>query len=376
MPAGFVMMPGPTQMRPPQPILGWRGGLGLMLERMGQGYGQGVQQRTQEEQQQRRIEEERSYIEQQRLAQIQRQMADIQTMQQAQMQPQITGIPQMQSQAGSQMALGGLGQKMWGDPFGVQRARAGLLGTQRKILETPPPAPLLTPQEQKEMELYGKRKRPEDPYTKLPGWWGKATEQQRQNYIEKTTQIPSEIGKLPGWWPKATKKQKQAYLDRVGGPQVEISLGKPASASERTAIAETRASIDALDNLKALFDSTKTKVGPIKGRIAPTAGLLGLTTDEQEAFMAATSAFKNAVIKDITGAQMSEVEAKRIMKQIPDITDPPTRWLAKWRQTKRNLEFIQRRRTQVLRQSGLRPPQGKEAILPDLPSGPDPLGIR
>ncbi len=141
---------------------------------------------------------------------------------------------------------------------------------------------------------------------------------------------------------------------------VKIDLGQPASPAERTAIAESRASMDALDNMKTLFDSAQTKTGPITGRTSPLAGLVGLTTDEQESFMAATSAFKNQVIKDITGAQMSEQEAARIMKQIPDIIDPPARWRAKWEQTKKNLEFLQRRREEVLRQSGLKVPTAEE----------------
>lgn len=152
--------------------------------------------------------------------------------------------------------------------------------------------------------------------------------------------------------------QEQAKLDKMlaGAALVEIDLGKPASPAERTAIAETRASIDALDNLKSLFDSIETRTGPFVGRIDPVKGLVGLTSDEQEAFMAATSAFKNAIIKEITGAQMSEVEAKRIMKQVPDITDPPARWKAKWEQSKKNLVFLQKRRAEILEQSGLRAP--------------------
>jgi len=155
----------------------------------------------------------------------------------------------------------------------------------------------------------------------------------------------------------ATKKD-QAMLDKMlaGVSPVQITFGKPAAAAERTAIAETRASIDALNNLKELFDNAQTKTGPVTGRISPIAGLVGMTTGEQEAFMAATSAFKNKIIKENTGAQMSEVEAERIMKQIPDITDPPTRWKAKWEQSKKNLEFLQKRRLEILRQSGLRVP--------------------
>lgn len=140
---------------------------------------------------------------------------------------------------------------------------------------------------------------------------------------------------------------------------VQIGMGgQPASPTERTALAKGRASIDALDNMKSLYDNARTKTGPIVGRTSPIAGLVGMTTDEQESFMAATSAFKNQVIKDITGAQMSEVEAQRIMKQIPDIIDPPARWLAKWQQTQKNLKDIQKRSEEVLRQSGIRVPEG------------------
>lgn len=149
------------------------------------------------------------------------------------------------------------------------------------------------------------------------------------------------------------------------------------SAGERTAIAETRASIDSLDNLKNLFDSTQTTTGPIAGRVSPTKGLFGLTTDEQEAFMAATSAFKNSIIKEITGAQMSEVEAKRIMKQIPDITDPPTRWRAKWQQSKKNLEFLQKRRLEILGKEGIQSTQtGINIPIPDDIKGMTPAQIQ
>ena len=151
-------------------------------------------------------------------------------------------------------------------------------------------------------------------------------------------------------------KPEEAKLDKllIGQPLVEIGLGKPASAAERTAIAEARSSIDDLYNLKALFK--EEFVGPVAGRIAPPAGLVGGTTKQQEDFMAATSAFKNMIIKQITGAQMSESEAKRIMKQIPDITDPPVRWKAKWEQSLKNIERIKKHRLQILEQSGLRAP--------------------
>lgn len=150
-----------------------------------------------------------------------------------------------------------------------------------------------------------------------------------------------------------TKGQKDS-LKRLleGQAAVQISFGK-STAAERTAIAETQASLDSLDNLETLFDSAETVTGPVAGRIATTAGLFGKSTEKQEDFLAATFAFKNAIIKDITGAQMSEPEAKRIMKQIPDVNDPPVRWRAKARQTRRNLKELQKRRSEVLQRSGI-----------------------
>lgn len=180
----------------------------------------------------------------------------------------------------------------------------------------------------------------------------------------------------------ATEQEKDIFERLTATPSTVINLGTP-SPTERTAIAEGRASVDALDNLKTLFDSSQTVTGPVAGRIEPTKGLFGLTTDEQESFMAATSAFKNAIIKQITGAQMSEQEANRIMKQVPDITDPPARWRAKFNQSKKNLDFLEKRRLEVLEQSGLRVPGQTPIRIParkparprDIPPPPGQAGI-
>ncbi len=143
----------------------------------------------------------------------------------------------------------------------------------------------------------------------------------------------------------ATPEQKRALFTR--GTTVNISAG------EREKTATGLATLDVLGNLKKLFDSPDTRTGPVVGRIDPRIGQIGLTSRNQEDFMAATSAFKNQIIKEITGAQMSEVEAVRIMKQVPDITDHPDRWEAKWRQSVQNIQFLQRRRQQI--QGGVTP---------------------
>jgi len=149
--------------------------------------------------------------------------------------------------------------------------------------------------------------------------------------------------------------------DIKGTAAVSITMGKPAAAAERTAIADKRAALDALDNLYSLYN--EAYVGPITGRVAPTKGLMGLTSEQQENFMAATAAFVNALIKEITGAQMGEAEATRIKKQIPLITDPPTRWMAKYEQTRKNVEYVHQRYLEVLQQSGLKVPGGTDITI-------------
>jgi hypothetical protein len=135
---------------------------------------------------------------------------------------------------------------------------------------------------------------------------------------------------------------------------ISLEQKPPAAAGERKDITDAQASIDSLDNLKALFDDPKSKTGIIPGATTQALGLIGKTTQEQENLQAATFAFKNRIIKQITGAQMSEQEAKRIMKQVPDLGDPPTRWKAKFEQTVKNLKILQKRRTEILKASGVR----------------------
>jgi hypothetical protein len=176
-----------------------------------------------------------------------------------------------------------------------------------------------------------------------------------QQISQKKLDLINQIEAIPS--SERTIEQRESLKKMlVGGPAVQVNLGKPASASERTAIAETEATLDSLDNLENLFNSLETQTGPVVGRIAPAKGLLGLTTENQESLMAASSAFENKVIKDTTGAQMSEKEAQRILKQVPRMTDPPARWKAKLAQTRRNMKLIQKRRSEVLEKSGITSP--------------------
>jgi hypothetical protein len=157
----------------------------------------------------------------------------------------------------------------------------------------------------------------------------------------------------------ATDKETKAT------PAVAINMGKPAAASERTALSETQESLDSLDKIESLFD--EAFVGPFAGREGSVKDVIGETpffagnTARQSEFYATEQAMKNAMIKAITGAQMSEPEAKRIMSQLPHRNNPPSVFRARLKATRENFKTIKKRREEVLRKSGLRVPELEES---------------
>src|SRR3990167_8898329 len=131
--------------------------------------------------------------------------------------------------------------------------------------------------------------------------------------------------------------------DEMGGG---VTARPPGTLGQMTIANE--ATLDSLARLKEMFDAgAKDDIGPAEGRARRMGQQVpggALVTERFANFEAATRAFQNAMIKAITGAQMSEPEAKRIMGQIPNVTDNPTVWQAKYAQSVKNMEDLENRR--------------------------------
>ena len=86
-------------------------------------------------------------------------------------------------------------------------------------------------------------------------------------------------------------------------------------------------------------------LGPIQGRVTEAkVGLPGAPVSDQLArFYAETATLKNAVVKAVTGAQMSEPEAQRILTQVPSFADKPNVWRQKANATRDNLSMLRDR---------------------------------
>lgn len=123
------------------------------------------------------------------------------------------------------------------------------------------------------------------------------------------------------------------YVVRSQAPGKQL----PPTTAARTASSDADV---ALDTLQRLNDTYKPDfVGPVMGRAQSIGAELPIIPMAEgfADFRANSAQFRNSVIKAITGAQMSEPEARRIREQIPEISNRQEVWEANMRATKQNL---------------------------------------
>lgn len=169
------------------------------------------------------------------------------------------------------------------------------------------------------------------------------------------------------------------YLKQLG---LDIQLkerelaGKTLPASVVSDMTQTENTKELLGEWKGLYDISKRDnlgwVGPVSGRRGSVEETFagGQLDPGQADFYALEARVKNMVIKEITGAQLGEKEAQRIMKEIPSRNMPSEVWEARFRQTQKNIDRIRKIREKKFGSAGYR--------IPDTPqeTNNDPLGIR
>ncbi len=120
--------------------------------------------------------------------------------------------------------------------------------------------------------------------------------------------------------------------------------GAKLSAGAIEKVAGVDQSMGMLDDIEKLLPKMADNIGIMDGRVARAKLMTGRgITQELAEFDAQLTGLKNAVIKATTGAAMSEPEAKRIMGQLPDLTQPEAVFRARMATTRKNLETLKRR---------------------------------
>ena len=151
--------------------------------------------------------------------------------------------------------------------------------------------------------------------------------------------------------------ERRAY----GTQRAQLQVPDKPSQQERRDMVEDLTTIGQLDVLQNLYDPVF--VGPIAGRYGSMTEVVGLIGEDEATFRAQVASIKNQTIKLITGAQMSEPEAIRIMKQIPDTNNPPSVFQARLKQTRANIVMMAKKRREILGKSGI--------YVDDLPAIPE-----
>lgn len=169
----------------------------------------------------------------------------------------------------------------------------------------------------------------------------------------------------PFFVPLAGSEGFKAFNTRTGtaGPVIS-DFRPPAGMADK--IASGEASLHQLTRLREMFNPDW--VGPAAGRyenvklaVVGEQGQAGLAK-----FAAQVDTLKNQVIKDITGAQMSEPEAARILRQVPDLNNPPDVFMARLELTEENRKFLLDKQKELA--TGKKPATAPAAVA--APAGP------
>jgi len=124
-------------------------------------------------------------------------------------------------------------------------------------------------------------------------------------------------------------RDRRGNLTVNGEPHKGVIFPKLANApaSITQALGSFRLSKTILADMSESFKSTF--VGPLAGRFNTVKDMVGASDPKVAAFIGQVRSYQNALIKAITGAQMGEKEATRIMGQMPKFSDNPKAFIAK-----------------------------------------------
>ena len=167
--------------------------------------------------------------------------------------------------------------------------------------------------------------------------WAQLSQEEKKRVIDFDTQRQGDI----------------AYLRSRGSQQAQLEIPDKPSTGERKEMAEDLATLGGIQELSSIYTRNKEFIGPARGRFGNVLEFFGATGFNESDLRARVATLRNSVIKQITGAQMSEPEAKRIMQQIPDVTNGVATFEARLHATLINTYRMALRKRDILAATGI-----------------------
>ncbi|MGI9489169.1 MAG: hypothetical protein ACR2RF_25440 [Geminicoccaceae bacterium] len=164
--------------------------------------------------------------------------------------------------------------------------------------------------------------------------------------------VPQPSGEVQETAFTSTPSQGVVGEQRLGEPGVRVpEVVIQPSAGERTALAQGRALISQVQDIEDLTKKFggELPVGIVSGRTLRARAAIGQTSSDENDLLAALDSLANQLILLRSGAAVTESEFERFKNEFPQVTDPPARFRAKLRRTKRNFGRLQRELRQGLR---------------------------
>jgi hypothetical protein len=145
------------------------------------------------------------------------------------------------------------------------------------------------------------------------------------------------------------------------GVSVNIDNRKPGSPTERIKVAEARANLDGIKNIKSLFKPEF--VGPLEGRTGTIRAKTKITKEEAK-FRSAVKTNAAELKRFYFGTAQTATELRNSIEAIPDVNMSDELFQASLEETEKNIERGLFRTIESVFQSGLRPPVDTNAQTP------------
>lgn len=197
-------------------------------------------------------------------------------------------------------------------------------------------------------------------------------------FPEKMATLQQELGRPPNFMeagqffsPSEFSQSFRAKEERTRAGQVEVAQQTGVAAQERAfELAQKKEKIPqkpsagerhdfagdlvALEQAQGIIEKFDPKfVGPYWGRYGNVKEMIGNMGFDEAEFRGTVARTRNAAIKAITGAQMSETEATRIRQELPEFNLSPEAFIARMQLTYANLYDMARIRRQIASETGL-----------------------